>query len=125
VKFKSVFGQPKHHQIARFFGQLKARNIYYKTQLKVCLNRAHKGLKKALKPLPQSTVGGDSAVDHGRGFECLMKTLMSSIKTNFELGFIVDITSFQLAQKSSNLVIFWLPKNALKFDWYNLLTLMG
>jgi len=115
VKFEGVLEQPKHHQIARFLGQLKACNIYYKIRFKLCLNLASKGLKKALKPLPQSTVGGDSAVDRGRGFECLIKTLMSSIKTKLELGFIVDIASFQLAQKSSNLVMFWLPKNALKF----------
>ena len=72
-------------------------------------------LKRHSKPLPQSTVVGDSAVDRGRGFECLNKTLTSLIKTKLELGFIVDIASFQLTEKSSNLVMFWLPKTPSNF----------
>ena len=62
-----------------------------------------------------SSAGGDSVADRGRDFGCLFETLAGSIKTKHELGFIVDIASFQLTQKSSNLVMFWLPKNALKF----------
>ena len=59
--------------------------------------------------------GGDRAANRGRGFGCLSETLVDSIKTKLELGFIVDIASFQLAQKSSNFVMFWLSKHALKF----------
>ena len=62
-----------------------------------------------------SSAGGDSAADCGRGFECLFKTLTDLVKTKLDLGFIVDIARLQLTQKSSNLVMFWLPKNALKF----------
>ena len=44
-----------------------------------------------------SSARGDNAADHGRDFGRLFETLASSIKTKHELGFIVDIASFQLA----------------------------
>ena len=62
-----------------------------------------------------SSAGGDSAADCGRGFECLFKTLTDLVKTKLKLSFVVDMASFQLAKKLSNLVMFWLHKNAFKF----------
>jgi len=46
----------------------------------------------------------------GEGFEQKFKGLVGFIKIIYEPGFIVYVTSFQLAQKSSHLVMFWLPK---------------
>ena len=45
-----------------------------------------------------SSTGGDSVADRGRGLGYLFETLAVSIKPKFELGFIVYIASFQLAQ---------------------------
>jgi len=53
-------------------------------------------------------------VDHERGFGQVFKALACSIKKKYELNFIIDVASFQLHQKSSNLAMFWLPKNTLK-----------
>ena len=62
-----------------------------------------------------SPADDDSADDRGKDFRYHFETLAGSIKTKLELSFIVDIASFQLAQKSSNLVMFWLFENAVKF----------
>jgi len=40
--------------------------------------------------------------------------LFDLIEMKYELGFIIGIASFQLAQKSSNLMVFWLLINPLK-----------
>ena len=53
-------------------------------------------------------------VDRGRGFGRIVEAIGDSIKTKHELDFIVDIAGFQLHQKSSNLVVFWLSTSALK-----------
>jgi len=37
--FEGIFGQEKHYQIAWFLHQLEACNVYYKTQLMLCINR--------------------------------------------------------------------------------------
>jgi len=59
---------------------------------------------------------------------------LGEIKIKHGPEFIVDIASFQLIQKSSNLVMFWLPKMPLKVTkksakndliWVNLSTLVG
>jgi len=49
--------------------------------------------------------------DHGRGFGRVLEALASSIKGRNELSFIIDIASFQLAQKSNNLVMSCLAKS--------------
>ena len=41
----------------------------------------------------------NNVADRGKGFGCIFEALASSIKTQFELGFIVYIASFQLAKK--------------------------
>ena len=52
--------------------------------------------------------------DRGEGFGSIVRYLFDLIKIKNGPKFIVDIASFQLDEKSSNLVIFWLSKNALK-----------
>ena len=55
---------------------------------------------------------GDGAAQVGRGedFERKFEALANPVKTKNKLGFIADIASFHLVHKSSNLVMFWLPK---------------
>ena len=50
----------------------------------------------------------------GRGFGAIFRSLVGSIKTIHKLVFVVYIARFQLTQKSSNLMKFWLSKKALK-----------
>jgi len=49
-----------------------------------------------------------------RGFGLIVGSLADSIYTKHELSFL-DTESFRLTQKSSNLVMLWLPKNASNF----------
>ena len=51
--------------------------------------------------------------DREGGFACVFQALAASVKSRYELVFIVDIARFQLAQKSINLVMFWLSKYAV------------
>jgi len=54
-------------------------------------------------------------VDHGRNLGEFFRLLLARLtKKKYELNFIVGIVSFQLYQKSSNLVMFYLPKKTLK-----------
>jgi len=53
-------------------------------------------------------------VDRERRFGRVFETFDASIKAKHEMTFIIDIASFQLPQKSNNLVPFWLPKNTGK-----------
>ena len=58
---------------------------------------AEKSLKNPARDAQQQA--NRAAADRIRGFECVFQGLASSIKKTHKLGFIVDITSFQLAQK--------------------------
>jgi len=46
----------------------------------------------------------------GKGLGEILRAFLARFGTKHELGFLVNIASFQLVQKSSNLVMFWLPK---------------
>jgi len=55
----------------------------------------------------RSSKGAIVQVDHVRGFGGVFEALVGPIKTKLQLDFIVvDNASFQLAQKSANLVMF-------------------
>ena len=53
--------------------------------------------------------GSQRRANRGGRLECDFEGFASSFKIKHELGFIVDIASFQLASKSSKWVMFWLP----------------
>ena len=53
-------------------------------------------------------------VDHGGRFERVFEALSGLVETKHELNFIYDIASFQFTQKSSNLIMFWLPNKPPK-----------
>ena len=73
------------------------------------------GWKAAGKSARIRHINGGVA-DRGRGFELIFGSLLDSIKIKHGPDFIVNIVSFQLIQKFSNLVMFWLPKNTLKLN---------
>ena len=81
----------------------------------VAVDGQESGQKSPWKPAENRiVVGGDNGGWSWEGFWRVFETLTSSIKIMHELGFIRETASFQLVQKSGNLVMLWLPKNALK-----------
>jgi len=72
-----------------------------------------KGLEKSAESR-RSIKEPSEQVDCGGGFGSIFRCLSDSIKIKHGSEFIVDIASFQLAQTLSNLMMFWLSKNALK-----------
>ena len=125
VQFEGFFREPKYHQIAWFLSQLKTCNVYHQIQLMLCLKEARQGLKKSPQIPPTINLHNMHIVqvDLGSDFRGVFEAFCGFFNTQNELNVMIDIESFYLPLKTSNLMIFWLFKSVLQLHKKSALTI--